>query len=83
MKSLKFLTPVVTVFTKEGKLDHEGNIRVWEHLIQNGIDGIVLLGSTGEFFSINMEEKRELIDLAIKHINRRVKLYVGTGCMQM
>ena len=65
MKSLKFLTPVVTVFTKEGKLDHEGNIRVWEHLIQNGIDGIVLLGSTGEFFSINMEEKRELIDLAI------------------
>lgn len=83
MKNLKFLTPVVTVLTKEGKLDHEGNIRVWEHLIQNGIDGIVLLGSTGEFFSISMEEKKELIDLAIKHINKRIKLYVGTGCMRM
>ena len=28
-------------------------------------------------------EKKELIDLAIKHINKRVKLYVGTGCMQI
>ena len=71
--SVVFLTPVVTIFTKEGKLDHKGNIKVWEHLIQNGIDGIVLLGSTGEFFSISMEEKKELIDLI-----EQIKNFEGT-----
>ena len=55
MEKLKFLTPVVTIFTKEGKLDHKGNIKVWEHLIQNGIDGIVLLGSTGDINSMEVK----------------------------
>lgn len=81
MKKAMFLTPVVTAFDKQGKVDTQGNINIWEHLMKGGIDGIVLMGSTGEFFSISMEEKKKLIDLATKYIDKRVKLYVGTGCM--
>ena len=81
MNKAMFLTPVITVFDKDRNLDIQGNINVWEHLIKGGIDGIVLMGSTGEFFSMSMESKKELIDLAIKHINKRVKLYIGTNCM--
>ncbi|MDY4127551.1 dihydrodipicolinate synthase family protein, partial [Peptostreptococcus porci] len=38
-----FLTPVVTAFNKEGKLDAQANRNVWEHLIKGGIDGIVIM----------------------------------------
>ena len=81
MKKAMFLTPVVTAFNKEGKLDAQANRNVWEHLIKGGIDGIVIMGSTGEFFSMSMEAKKELIDLATDYINKRVKLYIGTSCM--
>ena len=49
----KFYTAVVTVFHEDGTLDYEGNKAVYEHLIQAGSDGIVLMGSTGEFCSMN------------------------------
>ena len=51
----KFYTAVVTVFHEDGTLDYEGNKAVYEHLIQAGSDGIVLMGSTGEFCSMTME----------------------------
>lgn len=81
MKKAMYLTPVITAFTKDGKLDKQGNQNIWEHLIKGGIDGIVIMGSTGEFFSMPIEMKRELIDLATTYINKRVKLYIGTSCM--
>lgn len=40
----KFYTAVVTVFHEDGTLDYEGNKAVYEHLIQAGSDGIVLMG---------------------------------------
>lgn len=81
MKNAMFLTPVVTIFDKVGKINVEENKKVWEYLIQNEIDGIVLFGSTGEFFSIEISQKKELIEEAVKAIKNRVKLYVGTGSM--
>ena len=81
MKKAMFLTPVVTAFDKEGKLDIQANKNIWEYLIKGGIDGIVLMGSTGEFFSLSLEAKKELIDLATNYVNKRVKLYIGTSCM--
>lgn len=74
-------SPVVTAFDAAGKLDIQANKIIYDHLINGGIDGIVLMGSTGEFFAIPEEQKKELIDLAVTHIDHRVKLYVGTGCM--
>ncbi|WP_349764299.1 dihydrodipicolinate synthase family protein [Fusobacterium sp. SYSU M8D902] len=81
MEKAMYLTPVVTAFDRDNNLDIQGNKNIWEHLIKGGIDGIVLMGSTGEFYSMTMEMKKELIDLAITTIKKRVKLYVGTGCM--
>ncbi len=81
MKKAVFLTPVITVFDKDGKLDAEGNKKVWDHLINGGIDGIVVMGSTGEFFSMSMEQKKHLIDLATSHIKNKIRLFIGTSCM--
>ena len=59
MKKAMFLTPVVTAFTKNGKIDIEGNKRIWDHLIKGGMDGIVLMGNTGRIlFYVNASKKR-------------------------
>ncbi|MGL5593850.1 MAG: dihydrodipicolinate synthase family protein [Cetobacterium sp.] len=83
MKKAKYLTPVITAFNKEREIDIKGNKEIWEHLINGGVDGIVLLGSTGEFFNMSMLQKKELIKIAIEHINKRIPLFVGTGSMNI
>lgn len=77
----RFLTPVVTIFDENGKLDIQSNKNVYDHLINGGIDGIVVMGSTGEFFSMPLSQQKELIDLAVGYINKRTKVYIGTSCM--
>lgn len=81
MKKANFLTPVVTAFDKNGNLDIQGNKNVWDHLIKGGVDGLVIMGSTGEFFSMTTEQKKELIKLVVEHVNKRTKVYIGTSCM--
>ena len=83
MKKAKFLAPVITAFNKDREIDIEGNKQVWEHLINGGVNGIVLFGSTGEFYNISMTQKKKLIKLAIEYIDKRISLFVGTGSMNM
>ena len=77
----KFYTAVVTVFHEDGTLDYEGNKAVYEHLIQAGSDGIVLMGSTGEFCSMTMDMAKELTDLALDTIKGRMDVIVGASRM--
>lgn len=79
----KFYAPAVTAFDGDGALDREGNVAVWDHILGGGIDGIVLLGSTGEFFAMRPEQKRELIDLAVEHVAPRAELIVGTASLRV
>lgn len=81
MKKANFLTPVVTAFDANGNLDIQANKNVWDHLIKGGVDGLVIMGSTGEFFSMTTEQKKELIKLVVEHVNKRTKVYIGTSCM--
>ena len=81
MKSVIF-TPVVTILTNEGKIDLEGNHKVMEHLIAGGVDGIVPLGSTGEFTWFSKEEKIKFLDDYIRAVDGRVDIIAGTGDLQ-
>lgn len=53
MKS-RYITPVVTIFDEQGRIDPEQNTQVYD-FIKNHVSGFVVMGSTGEFFSLNME----------------------------
>ena len=44
---IKIIAPAVTVFDRNEKPDYEGNKKVIDFLIGRGIDGILVLGSTG------------------------------------
>lgn len=72
-------TPMVTIFDENGNFDKESNRLMIEKLISDGIYGICLLGTTGEFFNMSFEEKLEYIKFASETINGRVKLIVGAG----
>jgi 4-hydroxy-tetrahydrodipicolinate synthase len=83
VRTAKFYTPTVTAFDPSGALDAAANQAVWDHVIAGGVDGIVLMGSTGEFFAMTTPQKHELIDLAVAHIAGRAELIVGTACMRV
>ncbi|MFP4017277.1 MAG: dihydrodipicolinate synthase family protein [Halanaerobiales bacterium] len=72
-------TPTITVFDENRKLDYQGNREHIEYLINAGVNGILFLGSIGEFFSMEMEEKKEFISFAVETVNGRVPVLVGTG----
>lgn len=83
MKRAKIIVPVVTVLDKNEKLDFEGNKKVVEHLIGGGVDGILAMGSTGEFVSFTKEEKKAFIDFYIETVAGRIPVFVGTGTMEL
>ena len=82
MKSMA-ICPMLTAFTDSGSLDFDANERQIERLIAGGIDGILFLGSIGEFSAISMEQKEEFSKFAIGRVNGRVRTIVGTSCASM
>lgn len=77
----KYITPAVTPLNSDGTLDVQGCKNLYDHLILGGVDGILVLGSIGEFFALSMETKKQLISLAVKHVTHRVQLIIGTADM--
>ncbi len=78
----KFYVAVITMFDEKGNLDFAANKGVYEHLIAGGSDGMVVLGSTGEFFSMTMEQAKEAAKFAVETVNHRMKVFVGTSRMR-
>lgn len=73
------ITPVVAILDENRKLDHKGMKAMIEHLIENQVNGILFLGSIGEFFTMTMEERKEFVEFAVKSVNGRVPVLIGTG----
>jgi len=72
-------TALATPFTVEGKIDFATLENLLEKQINAGIDGIVLLGTTAEAATLDEAEKDELLCAAMKQINHRIKVIIGTG----
>ena len=59
------LTAMVTPFDANGALDEDATVSLMRHLLDNGSDGLVLAGSTGEAATLTDEEKARLWQLAV------------------
>jgi len=77
-----YISPAVTVFREDGSLDTESQGRLYEHLIRNGVDGILAEGSAGEFFAMSPAQRRELARFAAACIAHRVRLIIGATAME-
>lgn len=78
--NFEILTPVVTIFDDNENIHYEDNKKIIEYLIEGGVNGIVPLGSTGEFTHMSLEEKKNFLKFYVKEVNGRVSLLPGTGC---
>ena len=71
-------TAIVTPLTKDG-IDYEQFGRLIEWQIQEGIDAIVAVGTTGEGSTLTDEEHKEAIRFAVEKVAGRVPVIAGTG----
>ncbi len=71
------ITPMVTPLSDRDTLDVDGVERLIEHLIDGGVHGIFILGTTGEAPSLSYRVRRELIDLVCRRVGGRLPVLVG------
>ena len=73
------LTAMVTPFKENGNVDYELAIRLSNYLFENGSDGIVLCGTTGESPTLSWTEQHDLFVAVKGSLDSRCKVIVGTG----
>jgi 4-hydroxy-tetrahydrodipicolinate synthase len=73
--------PMVTPFTKDYKFDEKACRQIIEHLIADGVNGIIVAGSTGEWFTMTNEEKIRLFEVAKDQVKGRVILLGGSSAI--
>ena len=73
------VVPMVTPVTADGRLDEPAVDRLVDFLVAGGVDGIFVMGTTGEGISIPHIHRLELVDRAVARVNGRAKVYAGIG----
>lgn len=71
------IPPLVTPIVSRNQVDVEGTQRLVDHVIEGGVHGLFLLGTTGEAPSLSHATQRQFLKIACEHINRRVPVLVG------
>jgi 4-hydroxy-tetrahydrodipicolinate synthase len=72
-------TALVTPFTKTGEIDEQALRRLVDFQIENGVQGLVPMGTTGESPTVSHEEHNRVIDIVIDQVGERVPVIAGAG----
>jgi len=72
-------TALITPFNEDNNVDYTSLKKIISFQIGNGIDAIILLGTTGESPVISVEERRKIIETVIQTAAGKIKIIVGTG----
>lgn len=70
---------LITPFKDDFSIDFEALDAMIDHVISNGVEYIVSMGTTGESPTISREEKKQIVEHTCKKINNRVPVVVGIG----
>ncbi len=73
------LVAIVTPMLEDGSLDFDAFRKLVDWHIKEGTDGIVVVGTTGESPTVDVDEHRLLIKTAVEHVAKRVPVIAGTG----
>jgi 4-hydroxy-tetrahydrodipicolinate synthase len=72
-------TPIPTPLTKEGRVDTDATRRLVDFHIEAGIDGLLPLGTSGEFALLQTEERKALVNVVVDQANSRVPVIAGVS----
>jgi len=75
----RLLTAMVTPFDDTGKVDFALAARLARHLVDEGSDGLVVCGTTGESPTLSWAEQHQLLETVQKAVGSGVKVLAGTG----
>ncbi|WP_032093310.1 dihydrodipicolinate synthase family protein [Necropsobacter rosorum] len=81
IKPQGIVTPVLTALDENERFNPTAYKDFIDYLIDAGVHGIFPLGTNGEFYAFNQQEKLEIIKTAVEAVNGRVPVYAGTGCI--
>jgi 4-hydroxy-tetrahydrodipicolinate synthase len=73
------IVAIVTPMHEDGSLDMAAFRSLIDFHISQGTDGIVVVGTTGESPTVNVEEHELLIQVAVEHAAKRIPIIAGTG----
>jgi 4-hydroxy-tetrahydrodipicolinate synthase len=72
-------TIMLNPFTKDGEVDKKAMTQSIDFVINNGVHGLVFLGSTGEFPYIQMKDKKKIVDVAVDVANGQLPVIIGSS----
>ena len=75
-------TAIITPMKNDGSVDYEAMGRFIDFQIENGINALVVMGTTGENATLEPEEQKEVIAFTVKKTAGRVPVIAGTGTNQ-
>ena len=77
-KKADILVPLFTTFNKDGSVDYDTFAKIERYVLDKGADGVYVGGSSAECFSLTQEERKQLLELAIKVADgKQVVAHVG------
>jgi len=79
MKFTGIYTPIITPFSNDGEIDWNAYADVIDWQIDNGVAGIIVGGSTGEFYALSKEERIQQFQFAADRIKGRVEFMAGVN----
>ena len=82
MKFEGIYTPIVTPFYDDFSINKDAFAEAVELLIEAGVHGIIIAGTTGEYYAETYEERIEMMQLGKDLINGRVPVIMGTGAIR-
>src|SRR5438445_2333841 len=72
-------TPLPTPLTEQGRVDADATRRLVDFHIEAGIDGLLPLGTSGEFDLLQRKERKTLVDTVVDHADNRVPVVAGVS----
>ena len=75
----KVITAMVTPFAEDGSVNYAVAEKLAVHLVNNGSDGLVVCGTTGESPTLSWSEEYELFKVVKQAVGHRAKVIAGTG----
>jgi 4-hydroxy-tetrahydrodipicolinate synthase len=70
---------MVTPFNRDESLNEQALRDLTRHLLAGGVHGLFVVGSQGEFWALEYEEKKRIIEIVVAEAGGKVPVYAGTG----
>ena len=72
---------MVTPFDGRGEINESAMRQLTRYLLEGGVTGLFPIGNQGEFYAMDREEKKRLLEVVADEVNGKIPVYAGTGAI--